>query len=70
MIRSYLRYKCRRCNQVTRRLLIKGGFPVDAVPFGLARTKLQRKLESAPYTTHECDDGGLGVTDLIGVDRE
>ena len=60
-------YKCRRCGVVVKQM-ISGNLLTDLVVFISVMNDISGTGESdiRKHTIHSCEDGNLGVTDIVG----
>ena len=69
-----IKYKCRRCGETFNSGLITGS--IDTVYKGLVNT-LEKNIvfnntgiSISMFYVHKCNDGCMGVGDLVGCDKE
>lgn len=62
--RGNLVYKCRRCGELDRPLFAPDIF--YAVSDAMYGTQMTEGIRPTLLTVHQCADGHIGITDLIG----
>jgi len=62
-----LQYKCRRCGKISENLHVPSvSMAVSCIVSNIPIPKAWGSIQIGMYDMHYCEDGGIGVCDLIG----
>lgn len=66
-------YKCRRCRELNKNTHIPTGYGTATIISIMQDIPIPQEIKGVPvskFAFHDCEDGNLGVCDLIGFEYD